>query len=166
MKILETEKLILRDLETGDLDSLAVIYADADVMKYIGTGKTFTREQTKASIDRWKAYREKNGYSNWAVADKSSGALIGKCGFSDLPDNLGIEISYLFTKNRWGKGIASEISLATLDYGFSILNLEKIKGFVYPENTASIRVIEKMGMKFEKEVEYFGVNPRMFSIDI
>ncbi len=163
MKILETERLLLRDLETGDLDALAAIYGDPEVMKYIGNGKVFSREQTKVSIERWKAYQEKNGYSNWAVVDKAGGALIGKCGFSELPDNHGIEISYLFAKNCWGKGIASEISIAALDYGFKVLNLEKVIGLVYPQNAASIRVIEKMGMKFDKEAEFWGVKLLMYS---
>ncbi len=164
MKILETKRLALRELEETDLDALSAIYADAEVMKYIGKGIISSREQTKRSIELCRQFQEKNGFSAWAVIDRLRDKLIGTCGFAKLPDDQGIEIAYLLAKDSWGKGIASEISIAVLDYGFEVLKLEKIIALVYPQNAASIRVIEKMGMKFDKEAEFWGVKLLMFSI--
>ncbi len=161
--ILETERLYLRPLNKDDLDALAKMYADIEVMRFIGDGRTFNRAQAEKSIDRWVEYEEQNGYSNWAVVRKEDNVYIGNCGFSRLPDNSDTEISYLLDEPYWGNGYASEISKATLDYGFDKLKMNRVVALVYPQNSPSIRVIEKMGMKYEKEAEFWGVKLLMFA---
>ncbi len=164
MIILETQRLLLRELEESDLDALAEIYGNAEVMRYIGNGVTFSREQTLGSIKRWREYQKQKGFSNWAVIEKASGLLTGKCGFNEIPGN-DIEISYLFAKAHWGKGIATEISKAVLEYGFNVVGLERVVALAYPQNIASIKVIEKLGMQFEQEAEYWGIKLMKYSID-
>ena len=163
MIVLQTKRLILRDLEMGDADPLAAIYADYDVMKYIGSGVVLKRENAEKSIKGWEKYQKEKGYANWAVEDKNTGLLIGMCGFSEIPDKTDIEISYLFAKEYWGKGNATEIVSAVMEYGFQVLKLGRIVALVYPENSASIHVIEKMEMHYEKEVEFWGKKLLMYS---
>lgn len=165
MKIFETERLYLRPLKSGDLDALDKMYSNIEVMRFIGAGKTLTREQTKKSIAVWNEYETKHGFSNWAVVIREDDVFIGKCGLSWLPDNSDIEISYILDKPYWGKGYATEISKATLEYAFGMLALKRIKALAYPENAASIRVIDKLGMKYEKEAGYWGIKLLMYSIE-
>jgi ribosomal-protein-alanine N-acetyltransferase len=163
IKILETERLYLREFVPKDLDALARMYSDIDVMRYIGRGETFSREQTKKSITSWKGYYTKHGFANWAVVRKDGDLLIGKCGFSWLPDNSDIELSYLLAKHSWGFGYVTEIAKAALEYGFGKLKLKRIAAIVYPGNTASIRVLEKLGMKYEREVFFHGAKLLLYS---
>lgn len=164
MKILETPRLYLRPMQPEDLDSLANIYLNIEVMRYIGAGKTFTKEQSEASISSWNQYEAKHGFANWGIVLKDGDVFIGKCGFNFLPDNSEIEISYLLDEPYWGKGYGSEISLAALEHGFNKLGFKRIVAMVYPQNAVSIKIIERMGMKFEKEVEYWGIKFLMYSI--
>ena len=162
--ILSTERLYLRPLESSDLDRLAEIYSNPDVMRFIGTGVTFSRTQTEKSIENWKTYEGKYGFANWAVIKKEGDVLIGKCGLSWLSDNSDVEISYLFDEPFWGMGYATEISKAVLNYGFEKCGLNRIVAMAYPQNSPSIKVIEKLGMKFEKEFEYWGIKFLLFCI--
>lgn len=165
MKILETPRLYLRKFEENDLNALASMYSNIDVMRFIGTGITFTRVQAQKTIERWNEYEAENGFSNWAVIRKEDSAFIGKCGLSWLPDKSEVEISYILDEPYWGMGYASEISKAVLDFGFNRFNLKKIAALVYPQNAPSIRVIEKMGMKYEKEAEYWGIKFLFYSME-
>jgi ribosomal-protein-alanine N-acetyltransferase len=162
--ILETERLYLRRFKDDDLDALASIYANPNVMRFIGTGETFTNKQTGKSIQRWNEYEDENGFSNWAVIRKADGMFLGKCGLSWLPDKSDVEISYILDEPYWGMGYATEISKATLLYGMKKLKINRITALVYPQNSPSIRVIEKMGMIYEKEAEFWGIKFLMYSI--
>jgi RimJ/RimL family protein N-acetyltransferase len=155
-KIIETPRIILRELEEEDLDSLAEIYADIEVMRYIGKGIVLTYEQTKRSIQNWNRYYKKFGFGNWGTIEKESGKFIGLCGLSWLEDKSDVEVSYLFAKEAWGKGYATETAKAINEYGFDSAGLKRIVALVYPQNTASIHVIEKLGMKYEYDRIFFG----------
>ena len=154
--ILESERMLLRELNERDTDSLAEMYADYDVMQYIGKGVVLSYEQTKKSIQNWKKHYEKFKFGNWATIEKATGKFIGLCGLSWLPDYTDIEVSYLFEKSSWGKGYATEISRSILQYGFHDFGLMRIVALVYPQNTPSIHVIDKLGMKYEGEKIFFG----------
>jgi ribosomal-protein-alanine N-acetyltransferase len=161
--ILKTKRLCLRPLEIEDLDALAKMYADVEIMRFIGSGKTISRANTEASIARWNEYELKHGFSNWAIIRNEDNAFTGKCGFSYLPESTEIEISYMLDEPYWGNGYASEIAGAALEYGFEKLGLKRIVALVYPQNSPSIKVLEKIGMKYEKAAEYWGVMLLMYS---
>jgi RimJ/RimL family protein N-acetyltransferase len=163
--ILETERLYLRSLEEKDLDVLIPMYANINVMRFIGAGKTLTRAQTERSVVTWNEYEKQHGFSNWAVMRKEDEAFLGKCGLSWLPDNSDVEISYIFDEPYWGMGYATEISRAVLKHGFNTLHLKKITALVYPQNSPSIKVIEKIGMKYQKEAEYWGIKFLFYTIE-
>lgn len=155
-KILESERMLLRELIESDTDSLAEIYADYNVMQYIGKGVVLSYEQTKKSIQSWEKHYKLFKFGNWATIEKSTGKFIGLCGLSWLPDYTDIEVSYLFEKFSWGKGYATEIARSILDYGFHDFGLMRIVALVYPQNTLSIRVIDKLGMQYEGKKIFFG----------
>lgn len=166
MKILETERLLLRSQQPEDADVITKMFGDEEVMRFIGEGKTYPRSVAEQSITKWNDYEREHGFTSWAVERKEDNAIIGKCGFNFLPDNSDIELSYMLDEPYWGNGYASEIAKATLEYGLSKLNLKRVVALVYPQNSPSIRVIEKTGMKYEKECEYFGVKLLMYSVKV
>jgi len=155
-KIIETERIILRELEESDVERLAEIYADPDVMQYIGRGGVLTYEHARRSIASWNNYYGKYGFGNWAAVEKETGTLIGLCGLSWLEDKSDVEVSYLFAKEAWGKGYATETAGAINNYALTTAGLERIVALVYPQNTPSIHVIEKLGMKYECDRIFFG----------
>lgn len=163
-KILETPRLKLRKFRADDEDAMALIYSDIDVMRYIGTGVTVAKEQVKKSINHWIEYEKKFGFSNWVVTEKDNDIMIGKCGFNWIPDNSDIEISYLFDKQYWGKGYATEVAGAVLKHGFETLGLNRVVGFVYPQNMQSIKVLKKIGLVYEKDVVFWGITFNLFSV--
>lgn len=165
-KIIETGRILLRELDDLDLHALAEIYADPEVMRFVGKGIVLDSSQTERSIANWKKYYERFKFGNWATIEKQTSKFIGLCGLSWLPDNSDIEVSYLFSKPAWGKGYATETAKAILDYGFNNLGLKRIVALVYPENSSSIHVIDKLGMKYEGEKEFFGKKLLFYSLEI
>ncbi|MBK8982605.1 MAG: GNAT family N-acetyltransferase [Ignavibacteria bacterium] len=152
MKIAETERLYAREYNESDMDKLTEICSDADVMRYIGKGGVMTSDQVQQMLkNNVKSYKE-NGYGMYAVINKTTGELTGQCGLNFIKSLNEVEIAYLFEKGSWGKGYATEISKEVLNFGFSRIGLTKIIALAYPENIASIKVINKIGLKFEKPI--------------
>ena len=96
------------------------------------------------------------GFGLWAVILKENNRLIGRCGLVRQPLEGGeaVEVSYLTECEFWNQGFASEAASATLKLGFEKYNLQRIVAFIHPRNTASARVAEKIGMRFERKVEF------------
>jgi ribosomal-protein-alanine N-acetyltransferase len=152
----ETGRLLLRAFRPSDLEDFARIRADSDVMRYIGNGTPHTREQTmermQANVARWRT----NGFGHWAVVEKSTGELMGWCGLARLDETPEVEVGYGFARKFWGTGAATEAARASLRFGFEELGLEQIAAVAIPENTASRRVMEKLGMTYLRRAHYYG----------
>lgn len=160
---IQTEGLQLREFTISDATVIGRIYADEEVMRYIGRGGAVDEAVTEQMLNAFIRSYEENGFGIWACVDKSSGKIIGHCGFNILPVTGDIEIAYLLDKPYWGKGIATSIAEETLRYGFEELKLKKIVALAYPENLASIRVIEKLGLNYDGRKEFFGIIFSFFS---
>lgn len=105
-------------------------------------------------IDHW----DEHGYGWWAVESQADNHLIGWSGLRFLPETDEIEIGYLLARPYWGTGLATEGALAGMNFGFEKLKIPTIIGIVHPENLASQRVLEKIGLQFQEETEYFGMD--------
>ena len=158
----ETERLFLRRLDENDIDAIFAMRIDKDVMRFIR--ETQDRAESanwiKLVSSRWK--NEKIGFC--ALIEKQSAKLIGWCGLWKLKETGETEIGYAIAKEFWGKGFAVEAAEAFLTYGFNELNLSKIVAVAFPENTASRRVMEKLGMKFDYLGEFYGCDLVHYSI--
>jgi RimJ/RimL family protein N-acetyltransferase len=164
-KILETDRLIVRKFTEADLDALYRLDSDPDVMKYISNGIPRTYEQTERSINNILQYYDSHDYGIWAIIYKPENKFIGWAGLKDLDNTDKIEIGYRFFKDYWGKGIATEASMAIRDYGFNVLGLKRIVGITNPENKGSIRVFEKIGLKFKHIARYYKTDVLYYSIE-
>jgi RimJ/RimL family protein N-acetyltransferase len=146
--MLETERLILRPMSEADVDDVYEMRRDPEVMRYIRE-PVQSREEALNWIElissRWAV--DRIGFCG--LVEKQSGKFAGWCGLWQLRENGEIEVGYAVAKEFWGRGYASESAAAFLDYGFGPLALDKIVAVARPENTASRRVMEKLGMKFD-----------------
>ena len=145
--ILETKRLIIEHFTCADIHMWASIEADPLVRKFVD-GKCLSREEAghyvKMSMD---SYAE-NGFGRFAVRSKTSKLLIGMCGF--LRQDEEIDFGYRYSAETWGKGIGYEAANKVLNYGLEHLKLKKICAGVAIENIPSIKILEKLGFKFEK----------------
>lgn len=152
----ETARLRLRAFDFGDADGLWRIASDPEVMRHIGDGHPLTLEETRRSLARIVSAFERRGYGRWAVERKDCGRLIGYCGLACGSEEIGVELVYLFARDQWGKGLASEAAAASLRYGFESLGLDSIAAVTRPDNWPSRRVMERLGMKFQRRTVYRG----------
>lgn len=155
-KILETERLILRTWSLDDAPELFEICSDAEVMKYLGAGKPYETVEQADDFLRWaENYQKENGFCRWAVLLKENGEIVGSCGFARPHGTEEIELGYLFARKLWGKGLATEAARACLRYGFERLKFNEVIAVTDLENTASQKVLEKIGFA-KRGVERFG----------
>lgn len=153
MIILETERLLLRHFELGDLDALFGLYRDPEVRRYF-PGGILTYEETKEELEWYlHGHPEHPELGLWATLLKETGQFIGRCGL--LPWTIEgqdeIEIAYMIAKSFWGQGLATEAARGIRDYAFEQLGLTRLICLIDEDNHVSIRVAQKIGMTFEKE---------------
>jgi ribosomal-protein-alanine N-acetyltransferase len=161
---IETPRLLLRQFTPNDSDDLYQIYSNPDLFQYMSNEKPLLWEQTREVIDSIRQNWEKNHFGVWAVVHKKHQKLIGHCGLKFLENTTEIQIGYLLLKSYWGRGLGTEAAKATLHYGFDVIKLERIVAVAKPENIASLRVMEKVGLKYEKDAYYYENDVVYYSI--
>lgn len=167
--LLETERLALREWTPEDAAALHAMAGDPEVMRYVGDSQTWSIERVREWIGRLNESYRTRGFSRWAVVEKKSGQPVGSCGFAPLPWSGEIDFGYMFRRDRWGRGYASEVTPAALRYGFERYGFKEVVASIDPKNDASRRVLEKLGFVYRhneiqpgEEVEseiYVAVNP-------
>ncbi len=163
--ILETNRLILKTWTRNDADSLFEILQDAEVVRGIDDGNPFSFEKTLKFLETMEKSRTKNGFCRWKIVEKSSGEIIGSCGFGKLAETEEIELGYLLARKFWGKGYATEIAKAVFDYGFDKLNFREIIALTDLENAASQNVLEKIGFAKRGIETYKGEENLVFATE-
>ena len=157
MLITETPRLLLREFSSGDVDALAEIIGNPKVMEFSTNGPC-TEDDTRQFID-WclDSYRD-NGFGQWAVVDRLSGAVIGFCGLShvELDGAQEIEVGYRLAPSVWGQGLASEAAEAALEYGFSHCGIDSIIAIIATRHVVSAGVAEKVGFRIDTRTKYRG----------
>jgi RimJ/RimL family protein N-acetyltransferase len=169
--ILETNRLLLRRLVPEDLDDLWALYCNPAITKYIPDAPR-SRQETLDELE-WHM----NGHPKfpelglWATIYKESGKLIGRCGL--LPWTIDgrqeVEVAYTIAQEFWGQGLATEAAQAILEYGFTILRLPRLVCLIDPDNIASQRVADKIGMRLEKKMDGWngdGIPFWIYSVEI
>lgn len=151
--ILETERLILRELTINDDESFYYLNLNPNVIKYTGDSSFANIKEAKSFLENYSDYI-KNGFGRWAVIEKQSNNFIGWCGLKFHKDTNEIDIGFRFFEEYWNKGFATESAKSCLEYGFLQLNLTEIIGRVMKENLASIKVLEKIGLQFSHSFNF------------
>jgi len=151
--IFETERLIVRQLEAGDVDNLYSVTSDPELMQHMGDGQSLSYELTAKWVEVSINNYATKGYGCSAVIDKRDGAFIGFCGlvrseFAEPPDDA--ELIYALKKPYWGQGLATEVGKAMVDYGYKSCGLKRIIATIDPVNSTSIKVANKIGFVFSR----------------
>lgn len=152
-QIIETERLLIRPFQLEDIEAAYAMNLDPEVSRFTGDGGVVSKEETERRIteDVLGDYK-KYGFGRLAVELKGQNKFIGFTGLKYLDDLDEVDLGFRFIKEYWGKGIATESAIACVDHGFNALELNKIIAMVLPENSGSIRVLEKLNFNFEKNV--------------
>ena len=153
--ILETNRLLLRRLEKSDLDALFALYSDEETRQYFPE-KTLNVEETSQELEWFlSGHPQHPELGLWATTLKETEQFIGRCGL--LPWSINgqseIEIAFLLDKTFWGQGFATEAARGIVNYGFEHLGLSRLICLIDPQNTASIRVAERIGMTLEQTLD-------------
>ena len=144
--VMETERLLIRRITRKDMNALLAIMGKPEVMYAWEHG--FTKKDVRKWINRQLTRYRKDGFGYFAVILKESGALIGQAGLmnSTLNGNETVELGYILDNTYWHNGYGTEAARACLEYAFGELELKTVCCSIRPENVASIRVAERLGM--------------------
>lgn len=155
---IQTERLILRPFTEADVDNMYDILRGKDVLRYFPPNPNpLTRERAQTMIARILAHWDENNYGLWAVTLAETGRLLGRCGLQYIAETDEVEVDFILDRDFWGQGFATEAGNASLKYGFENLEVNEIIGLVHPENIASQRALQKIGMQYVETKEYFGM---------
>ena len=151
--ILETERLILREMDQNDFNSLYAVLADSDIMEHYPY--TFDEVRVRNWISRNMERYQKDGFGLWAVILKETGEMIGDCGITmqNIHDHLLPEIGYHIRKDQQRKGYASEAAAACISLAFEIHHFPAVYSYMKYTNIASQRTAMKNGMRLLAEYE-------------
>jgi ribosomal-protein-alanine N-acetyltransferase len=149
--VLETERLVLRPWAAEDAEALFEMCSDAEVMRFIGDGRPWAGvERAREWLARKVAAYAGRDFGKWAVIEKESGRLVGSCGLDPPSESMPeVELGYLFARDVWGRGYATEAAGACVRFAFDELKLPRVVAGVAPEHAASRRVLEKLGFACE-----------------
>lgn len=152
---IETPRLLLRLFTPDDAEDLYRIYSHPALFKYMSNEQPLLWEQTRTLIDSFTEHWQRHNFGVWAVIYKPNQTLIGHCGFKFLENTPEVQIGYLLLKSYWSRGLGTEAASAALRYGFDVAQLNRVVAIAKPQNIASRRVMEKIGMSYEKEDYYY-----------
>jgi ribosomal-protein-alanine N-acetyltransferase len=161
--LIQTPRLIMREFTLDDVDAVFEFSTEPEVMKFTGEACIETIEQAEKIItDIWLPEYKQYGYARYALVHKGDDKVIGFCGLKFIPagdigDNEAApDIGYRMLQKYWGQGLGFEAANAAMQYGINSLGLTDIFGDAVVENTASIRILQKIGLKYERQFEYEG----------
>jgi len=160
MIIIETERLILREMTLDDLPAMREIVCDEQTM-YAWNGAWSEEECLEGLHKQMRGYRE-DGYGRWAVVLRETGKVIGICGLQwcDTDKDSVLEIGYLFNRAYWHYGYAAEAAIASKRYAFDILRVEEVFSLIRDTNIPSMNVAIRNGMLIRRQFvkQYKGEN--------
>ncbi len=154
MTVLETERLLLRRITAGDAEFIVDLLNQPSFLRYIGDKEVRNNEDAIRYIETGPvASYERFGFGLYLVELKESGTSIGMCGLikrDTLPD---VDVGFAFLPDYWSQGLACEAATAVMNYGRETLGLRRIVAITSLDNTASIRLLEKIGLRFERLIK-------------
>ena len=176
---LETERLLLRAPVPEDADALAPMYADPEVMRYVGDGRTLTHGDTERSVKRMIERWEADGFGLFTTVRKDDGAIIGRVGLlvwntdtwepttraaaANVPSE--VEVGYTLGRDYWGQGYATEAAGAVRDYALLELGAERLIALIIHGNSASENVARKLGLAYERDIMLGRREAQLFALD-
>jgi [ribosomal protein S5]-alanine N-acetyltransferase len=146
MDRLQSASLLLDPLAPADYGWLCALYADAEVMRYIGTGVR-SEEHSRANLDALRAQAKRLGFGYWVVRARGSGERLGGAALMVRSEESPVELGFLFARAAWGKGVATEAARTLVAHAFGVLELPELQAFIDVNNLASGAVLRKAGLR-------------------
>lgn len=163
---LETQRLWLRPFRKNDFDDYAALYADPEVLRYLGGGaETWDRDRSWRHMACLLGHWRLAGSGMWAVERQGAGTFLGVIGFAEPEGWPGFELAWTLARRFWGQGYATEGAQAALAHAFKDLHKDRVISLIHPENRASIRVAERLGQRIEGRIPHFGRDMLCYGID-
>ena len=162
--MLESERLIFRKFTLDDLPLLIEQRSDPEVNKFLGGPRLQNPEALSKRIRFYMSCYESHGFGSCAMLWRPTGEMIGSAGIQPLDGTDEIEVGYTMIKEYWGRGLGTEAARAWLTYGFTTAGLERIVAVAHTAHWASRHIMEKLGMKYEKESVHYGADCAYYAI--
>lgn len=161
-----TKRLSYRPLQPTDAAAMHAVWGDPEVMRYLPAEPDAGLSETAERVERHIARFTETGFGLCAVVERGQGRVVGVCGLFPVewtgPD---VEVAYHFARNVWNRGYATEAAAAWVGAAFDQLQLDRVVALAYPANRASTRVMEKLGMRFDREVDKYGETLVQYAIE-
>ncbi len=161
--LIETERLLLREFDISDATNFYNLNLNQNVIRFTGDLPFQSIKQAEEFLHNYSNYKV-NGYGRWAVINKSDNEFLGWCGLKYSDKLKETDIGFRFFEKNWNKGFATESAKACLDFGFHQLNIDTIVGRAMKENKYSIKVLEKIGLHYQKDFDFDGNEGALYSI--
>jgi [ribosomal protein S5]-alanine N-acetyltransferase len=161
--MLETARMRLLPWQPDDWLLLRPIASDPEVMRHISDGKAWPDERIREFVARQIGHFEKFGYCLWRLVLKETSEMIGFCGLQPLDGTAETEIGWWLARAWWGKGLATEAARVAMQDGFERAGLVRIVAVAMRANRGSIRVMEKLGMEYEREMMHRGIDVALYA---
>lgn len=171
MKIfVETKRLLLREILPTDIDGMYELDSDPEVHSYLGNKPINNKEEVIDIINFIRQQYADNGIGRWAIIDKKTNAFMGWAGLKLITNetnhhNNYYDLGYRLIKKYWGQGIATEASIATLQYAFEKLNTNEVYAIADSENNGSNKILKKIGFTFIEDFNLDGIKHNWYKID-
>lgn len=159
-KLFDSPRLYFREFEEKDAEDLYKLNSDPEVVRYTGDAPFESIESALKFIQNYDHYK-KHGFGRWAVIAKENDDFIGWCGLKFNEEDE-IDIGFRFFQKEWGKGYATESAKATIKYGVSNLKMNHFVGRAAKENSASVKVLEKIGFVFQEQRMCHGIEDALY----
>ncbi len=156
MSHLQTDRLLLRPLEEGDLPAYRNMWGNPEITKYLSSTERFGPEVGDRAFKAWTKHEQDHGYAPWAAVHRETGTLMGHCGLQFLKEWGHPEVLYMLDEPWWGQGYATEAAMTSVAYGLGALRLDKIGGMAFEDNVPSCRVLEKAGLTKVGPINFHG----------
>jgi RimJ/RimL family protein N-acetyltransferase len=162
MKVLETDRLVLRRMSVDDADFMLGLLNDPSWLRFIGDRGVRTREDARAYILKGPVdMYDRLGFGMYLTELKEEGVPIGICGLVKRDFLADVDIGFALLPGFWGQGYAYEAASAVMEHGKGALGLKRIVAITNPENQSSIRLLEKLGLKFDRMIRATADGPEI-----
>lgn len=162
--LIETARLRLEPFAPANLEALHALWSDPHVRKFLWDDVVIAKEAAQEIINASMASFAQNGFGFWSVFLKDARQFLGFCGLRILDETAEIEMLYGLWPQFWGKGFATEAAAAVMQHGFEICKLERLVAGADLPNVASLRVMERLGMKYDRQVKHNGLDLIYFAL--
>jgi RimJ/RimL family protein N-acetyltransferase len=151
--VLRTARLALRHLVPDDAQAMFDLNADPEVLRFTPDAPPASVDEVRRALEDYQNVYRDDGFARWAAIEETTGEWLGWCGLRRQADGE-VDLGYRFRRPSWGRGFATEGARASLAYGFEALGLARIMAVAHADHVRSIRVLEKIGMRYEKTTTY------------